>query len=173
MAKQATGTDRYANKAYGKVTMSAANTLTFSEIPTNVNIMDKVAWVLHRLEWFIPAGSFAEMGAIGEGLNVALTMSNSISSLALNSAAIIDSLQFFAVAILAGTSAKHQEFPVIRDFSMMPGGGLIIAPRPLFIAMTSNGAGGACVCECRLYYSNITMSSEDYLDLIDFYRIIA
>ena len=173
MAKQATGSDRYANKAYGAVTMSAANTLTFAEIPTNVNIMDKTAWVLHRLEWFIPAGSMAEMGAIGEGLNVALTMSSSVTSLALNSAAIIDSLQFFAVAILAGTSASHQQFPVIRDFTGMPGGGLIIAPRPLFVAMVSNGAAGACSCQCRLYYTQITMSSEDYLDLIDFYRIIA
>jgi len=65
----------------------------------------------------------------------------------------------------------HQ-LPFVRDFSGLPGGGLIIAPRPLFVAVKGNSLATAVTASLRAYFTVINLSADEYLELVDFYRIV-
>lgn len=163
--------DAYANKFYGAVTESAANTLTFGEIQTNVSIMEKIAWVLHRLEWYIPKASFDLIVNTADMLDLALAGSSGITDLGLDEAAVIDRL---SIGVREATAVGFQNWsqPLIRDFSMLPGGGLIVAPRPLYVAAVGTSLAGPATVQCRGYYSVVSLSADEYIELVDFYRIV-
>jgi hypothetical protein len=164
--------DQYANKAYGSCTETAANTLTYTELPTNVDIMAKVAWVVSRIEWYFTASVTALLVGAGDRLKVALTASKAMATLSHSDAAVIDFAEFEFV--LRGAAANFSLFakPFLRDFSSLPGGGLIIAPRPLYIAVEGESLASAATASCRIYFKSIELDSASYIDLIDFYRII-
>ena len=165
------GKSSYADKFYGSVIESAANTLTFGEIMTNISIMEKWAWILHRLEWSMDLASYDEVSGVGDMLEMALTMSNRISSLSFADAAVIDKCQQMIVVETA-VGIQREQFPLIRDFTTLPGGGLIIPPRPLYIGVKGTSLANACFVEVRGYYTPIQVSGEAYYDLLDAYRLI-
>lgn len=165
------GKQSYADKFYGSVQESAANTLTFSEIMTNISIMEKWAWILHRLEWSMDLPSYDEVSAVGDMLEMALTMSNRISGLSLADAAVIDKAQQ-AIVVETAVGIQRELLPLIRDFTGLPGGGLIIPPRPLYVAVKGTSLANPCFVEVRGYYTPVQVSGEAYYDLLDAYRLI-
>lgn len=168
----ANGGDNYANKGFATCTESAAATLTFTEIQTNVNVFDKVAWVLHRIEWYIPYATYALFDASGDELSAALTASDKITSLDLSNPGVIDLMtmtKFLGTAV--GYSYEH--FPIARDFGSLPGGGLIIAPRPLFLAIKGTGNATVATAKCRFYFTAKVLKADEYLELVDFYRLVS
>lgn len=164
--------DKFANKFYGTVTESAANTLTFSELQTNVSIFEKVAWVIHRLEWFIPYATWQLLAAAADKISCALTASNTLTALGLNAAAVIDLLEldYFAYGTAANTIIP--QFPIVRDFSNLPGGGLIVAPRPLYVAAVGVSLTAVSTVSVRGYFTTQELKADEYLELVDFYRIV-
>jgi len=163
--------EQYANKFYGSVTETAANTLTFKEIPTNVDVFSKIAWVLHRLEWFVAQTDLDKIAGANDEIRMALCSTDKLTTLALNDAGLIDLCTASSIMV---TLASWQFFnkPFIRDFSTMPGGGLIIAPRPLYIAAQGNSLASAITAEVRGYFTAQELKADEYLELVDFYRIV-
>ena len=164
--------DEYSNKAYGTVTESAQATLTFSEIQTNVNIFSKIAWIINRLEWYIPPATQALLLAGGDYIEMALTASNNLTSLALNAPAVVDILLYRLDAFGTPASLKTTLWPLIRSFENLPGGGLIVAPRPLYVAVLATSIATPATIEVRIHFRQIELAPADYLELIDFYRIV-
>lgn len=164
--------DQYANKAYGSCTESAANTLTFNEIPTNVSMMDKIAWIISRIEWVIPATTLAFFAADSDRLTMALTASKTITTIGLDDPAVIDRYDIQAKYLGAAASGNIIPLQWLRDFSGLPGGGLIVAPRPLYVAAQGGAMASACTVQCRIYFTTLELDAASYIDLIDFYRII-
>lgn len=164
--------DLFANKFYATITESAANTLTFEEIPTNVDIFSKAAWILERLEWYIVQGNISEVQATADILQVALVASNNLTELSLGDAAVVDLVDI--TIRVQGTPAVSELMtqPFIRDFSGMAGGGLLVAPRPLYIAVQGTSLANPIVAKVRGYYRQIILDAAQYLDLVDFYRIL-
>lgn len=167
-----TVTDKFANKFYGAVTESAANTLTFEEIQTHQEVFAKRAWIIHRLEWYMSVASINFLDATGDKFQAALVSTNQVTELDLSNAGVIDlyELQFkYSTAV----GYDFHPMPIVRDFTELPGGGLIVAPRPLFLALKGTGASAAGTVACRGYFTQIDLSPADYLDLVDFYRIVS
>jgi hypothetical protein len=161
----------YANKAYGVVTESAANTLTFAQIQTNVSTFDKIAWVVHSLEWYIPVAELNKLAAADDIIQLALVASSSISSLLLNNPGVID---LFEISLSFATSVgfARREQPYVRSFATLPSGGIIISPAPIYLAVKGTSLATALVnMACRIYYTTREMSADEYLELVDFYRI--
>ena len=161
----------FANKAYGTVTESAANTLTFAQIQTNISIMEKIAWVISRIEWVFTAAQIALLVDDADAYDVSLTASNKISTLALSDPMVID---FLSIRKFVSTAVGWQYItPMwIRDFSQLPGGGLIVAPNPLYLAVKGTGLASAGGVSARIYWSKLEVSPDQYLELLDFYRIV-
>lgn len=166
--------DTYANKFFGTVTESAANTLTFSEIQTNVNIFDKVAWILHRMEWFLgEATGIGLLVANGDRIACALTSSDKITDLDLDNPSVVDLYKVERVDYGAAANMHRWEMPIIRDFTNLPGGGIIIAPRPLYVAAEGASLAAASTVSVRGYFTQKQLTPDEYLELIDFYRIVS
>lgn len=168
MAKQV---DKFANKFYGKVVESAANTLTFAEIQTNVDVFSKKAWILHKLEWYFGASERAKLVAPDDIITAALASSNQISALGLDNAGVIDLFEI-STQLISGAGFEQFVSPVERKFSDMPGGGLIIAPRPLYLAVKGTSLASAITVSVRGYFTALDLAADDYLELVDFYRIV-
>ena len=111
MAKESK--DLFSNVAYGSVTHSAANTLTFQEIATGISVQAKIAWIISKITWLIDAASLAALAGASDILRMAVVLSNKITDLSdLSDPAIVD-LTRLSVEV-HGTAASGA---VIRDLS--------------------------------------------------------
>lgn len=163
--------DQFCNKFFASVTESAANTLTFEEIQTNVEVFSKQAWIINRLEWYVPKATFDLVINTADMIDMALTGSNNIADLGLNNAAVIDRLTLH-VREATAVGFAYREQPLIRDFSALPGGGLIVAPRPLYAAIVGTSLTAVGTAQLRGYFQTKQLTPDEYLELVDFYRIV-
>jgi len=159
--------DQYSNVGYGTVTEGGANTLTFAEIQTNVSVFEKIAWVIQRIEWYIPLATRSLLLDASDQFEMALCSSNTLTSLSLGNPAVID-----LYALLGSAVTAHIASPIIRDFSMLPGGGRIIAPRPLHLGLKGTSVASAGTISCRFLFTMKELSADEYIELVDFYRIV-
>jgi hypothetical protein len=161
MAKESK--DTYANVAYGTITMSAANTLTWSQIQMGISINQKVALCLHRILWVPSVASEREIVAATDGMNIALTTSSRLTAITdVSDPAIIS---FFSKSGIAATTEPSKR-PYISDFSGLPGGGKLIPPNPLWLAMSTEGFVAAGIARIQLDFTFITLSDADFLELL-------
>lgn len=165
------GKDSYSNKFYGKVLESAANTLTCAEIQTATSIFDKTAWIIHRLEYYLLPPIVNLLVGLGDEIHMALTSNNRMTAFGLDDPSVIDVCDLYYHQITAVGFAMLQ-MPIIRDFSGMPGGGLIVAPRPLYAGIMGVSLTSAAQYEIRGYFSQVQLKADEYLELVDFYRIV-
>lgn len=164
-------TDKYANKFYGTVSEAVAGTLAFAEIPTNVSVFDKVAWVIHRLEWYLDPTELFKLVNTGDYIRMGLCSTNSLAALSLADSGVIDMMDL-SIHILTAVGFADVPMPISRDFSNLPGGGLIVAPRPLYLAVQGISLASVVTVKARGFFTVLDLNAEDYLELVDFYRIV-
>ncbi len=164
--------DKYVQKAFAAVTMSAANTLTFSEINTGMAMFEKIAWVIHRIQYFPSMASIQELLANTDFLQMAVVGNSNMVSLSLRDQAVYDYHEMLAV--VSGTPATGFILtrPVVKEFMGLPGGGLLVPPRPIYIAMDSGGFGAAGVCNARIEFTYKKLKADEYWELVEATRII-
>lgn len=155
--------DLYANKAYGLVTMSAANTLTFGQIQMGVGLFQGIALVIHRVLWYPSWGTLKEIVAATDILSFALTTSNRLTGLVdISDPAIITRKAIAAIGV--GTEPYH--LPIISDFTTLPGGGKLVPANPLWIGCTSSGFAAAGEMRAELEFTFVELADREYLELI-------
>ena len=159
--------DEFANVIAYDLTLSAANTLTFSEIIIGLNIYDKVALVIHRFEFEPKEAALNEMTAAGDSIAGALVSSNQISGLTPDNIEVIDRRKIFRLDMGTAGSGQILEQPITSDFSEMPGGGLLVPPKPLYWAGDSTGLASAAGMILRLYFTIKQLSDAQYLELLE------
>lgn len=164
--------DKYVNKAFVTVTESSINTLTFAELQTGMAMFEKVAWIIHRIEWFPGNVALRELVANTDILTAALVGNNKMTALTLGDPAVYDI--FSLVAAVSGTPATQfiHSLPIIRDFSSLPGTGLIIPPRPLFVAVKGTGAAAAMIVQVRIMFTYKQLQADEYWELVEATRLI-
>lgn len=138
MAK--TTRDAYANVAYGSVTMSAANTLTFSQIQMGVGLFDGRAMCIHRIKYDGTSNSFRELVAATDRAVIGLTTSNRLTSIVdVSDPAVIDKVDLLCIA----ANIELIRLPLISDFTMLPGGGQTRAGQPAVVGGIHCRSGGS------------------------------
>lgn len=155
--------DKYSNLAYGLVTMSAANTLTYSQIQMGVGLFQGIAMVLHRVRWWPTPAALREMATGGDSMHCAITTSNRLTEITdVNEPAVIASYGWVGV----GANVEPQIRPVFSEFTSLPGGGKLIPANPLWIAMVSQGFVAAGAMRAHLEFSFVELGSDEYLELL-------
>lgn len=155
--------ERFANVAYGNVTMSAANTLTFAQIVMGVGIFQKTAMILHRLEWFPTWASLKEIVAATDYLTFALVTSNRLSAISdITDPAVIVRRSIYGI----GVAVEPAHLPIVTDFGSMPSGGILMSPNPLYVAAITSGAAAASQVTMKMWFTFIEMSDAEYLELL-------
>jgi hypothetical protein len=164
--------DVYANMAVATVTESAANTLTFKKIETGISFDRQVAWVINRLEFTLGSILAANFNGDGDGLEYGLSIANSWSTVTLSELSIIDYNSYQRADYGAAASAIFHRQPFQKDFSSLPGGGMIIAPSPLYFWSKGTGLVSATNNSCRIYYTILELDGAAALELFQARRAI-
>lgn len=171
MAKAKANQDIFPNVVYAEVTESAANTLTFEQIQTGYGSLNKTGWVIHRIEYYLDSTTLNLVTEPGDDLQIALVTSNLITSLTLQSAAVVDLLEIMILQDTAvGFEQKHM--PMIRDFSSLPGGGKLVLPYPIFLAAKGTALGSAATVACRISFTERELTDVEWQELVQQTRLL-
>lgn len=163
--------DTFANIAAMQISESSAGTIKYSKFDFPISMMDKVALIISRIEyWTMTRTAF---DTSGDYMVAGLSTSQSLSS----SLDVLDPqiVTFFKLTRLdIGTAASGMVFeePGIQDYSNLPGGGLLVPPNPLYAYVVGNGCSGTVTARIRLYYTMKELSIDEYWQLVESRRII-
>jgi hypothetical protein len=163
--------DTYANVAAISVTETGANTLTFSKFAFPFSIMDKMALLIARVEYM--PGSFGNMDGSKDNILMGLACAGSLAD-ATNQAdpLILDSGARMRIDTGVAASGFIYDTRIMHDFSTLPGGGLLVAPNPLYAFMKGTGNTAANNMWVRLFYTYMQLATDDYWQLVESRRVI-
>lgn len=162
--------DKFTNVAFGEVTESAANTLTFSQIQTGVQLWNKQAWIIHQVHWHPQDLTILEDE--NDSISCAIVSSNRMSVLGLSDPGVIALTEFKRVD--SGVPADFQMYtlPQVQDFTEMPSGGLIVPANPIFVAAEGVSNALPFTVSARIYFSMLDLKAEEFLELVESTRMI-
>jgi hypothetical protein len=66
----------------------------------------------------------------------------------------------------SGTVEEVYDYPMVRDMSTLPGGGMITPANPLFVGMTSTGFANPASLRIMIDFTFIELADRDYLELL-------
>jgi len=163
MAKTAV-TDKYANVMINTLTESAANTLTFGELPQVTTLLEKKAYLINRVDY---AYSLQLLIADTDKFSFGLSLSSRWTDISLSEPSIIDMNEILCIASGAAASLRADDSRVTRDFSTLPGGGILVPTRPLysFCKGTNLAAAGGLIT--KIFFTVIDLTPADYWDLVE------
>lgn len=172
-AKTTNSTDQFANQAIISMVESAANTLTFKKLESGISISDKVAWVINRVEYFSSDFQDTNFNGKDDLALFGLSVSNSWSAATLTETTIIDFNAVYRRDFGTAATGLFQTMPIVKDFSQLPGGGILVPPVPLYGWVSSSGVVNAITVVARLWYTLLTLTVDQYWELVEARRIIS
>lgn len=166
MAPNKSKLGEYPYQAVFNVTESSANTLTFDKLETGMSVFDKVGWVVQRIEWRLSSTVPALFNTAADTLSMALTASNTLTTLTDSDPAIYNIKRLVRVDI--GTAASGMIMPMdfVSDLSGLAGGGILVLPNPLYVGIVGGGLSGPATVVTRLFVVPVELSNEDYFNLV-------
>jgi len=170
-------TDTFANIASIQCDESAANTLTYKKLETGIAVFEKVAWLICRVEYMVNNLAAANFNSDTDNVKVALTVSNMLTSLASGvmqtASEVLHAMQLQRLDYGAAASGFHSLQPFVFDFSFLPGGGILVPPTAIYLAVQGTGCVSANTVWARIYYITRELTTEDYWQLVESRRIIS
>ncbi len=163
--------DVYVNQAYLSVTESALNTLTFGKLETGISIFEKAAWLICRIdyEFIISANQF---GAEADNLVYGICVSDQLTNTGLSNSAIVDRNRVTRLDLGAAASGTIMRSPYTKEFSSLPGGGLLIPPNPLYMFAEGTALTGPTAVTARMFYTVIKLAGDEFWELVEQRRMI-
>lgn len=163
--------DTFANVAAVYVLESAATTQTSKKFDFPFSIMDKMALIINRIEYWMEGHS--GMNTSLDRVIVALSAAANLVDINTQSdPLIIDSYKVMRLDIGTAASGLLVESPFIKDFSAMPGGGLLVAPNPLYAVIEGIDTSTAMAAWVKLFYTYIELGTDEYWQLVESRRVI-
>jgi len=163
--------EKFVNQAYLSVVESAANTATYSKLETGISIYEKVGWIINRIDYNVDMAE-AIMVAAADGILFGLSSMDGIASPTLSMSAIIDYNARMRAEYGTGASGFILERPWTKDFSDLPGGGLLVPPNPIYIWAKGISLAAAQTVLARMFYTVVVLKTEDFWELVEQRRMI-
>jgi len=154
--------DAYVNRAYVEVVMSAANTLTFSQIRWAVGLFQGIAIKINRIEWFPNGATLREVVTAADILIMAITSRNDLANLDVTNQSIYCGLSVVGV----GVNVEPRILPFQTDFSTLSEGGLLVPANPMYIAANSVGFAVPGEIRALIYYQFVELSDQEALEVL-------
>jgi len=163
--------DKYVNQAFIRVNESGANTLTFQKLETGIPIYEKIGWVVHRLDYFYVT-TVVQFPADGASLSYGISAMDSLATVDLQLAAVIDMNMITRRDWGVAASGALRLIPIVKNFTELPGGGLLIPPNPLYLFAKGTNLAAAQGVDVRMFYTVIKLKPEDFWELVEQRRMI-
>lgn len=163
--------EKYVNQAFLSVTESGANTLTFSKLETGISIYEKVGWLINRIDYSFEV-SATVFAAAADRMLYGISVSQDITNVDLDKNAVIDSNSMRRYDFGTAGIGALAIMPITKDFSSLPGGGLLVPPNPIFIYAQGVALTPALTVQARMFYTVIKLKLEDFWELVEQRRMI-
>ena len=163
--------DKYSNQAYLSVTEATINTLAFNKLETAIAPFEKVAFLINRINYDMALAA-ANFAATDDGVVYGICTSDQITGIGLNNSAVVDRNSVTRYDF--GTAAVGFYFvtPIVKDFSGLEGGGLLVPPNPLYIFVKGNALGSVMTVSCRMFYTVVKLKLDEFWELVEQRRMI-
>jgi hypothetical protein len=167
--------DEFSQVAALTVTEPAANTLTFVQLQgTSPGLFSHTAWIINQVEYY-PAAD--DIGLLlqnaGDWVEFGISTTNKLTVLGISDANIVDIAQLITgQGAPAADQAHIHRLPIVRDFSNLPGGGLIIPAYPLYGFVAGIGLANPFTVYIRLRFITKELKPDEYIELVEASRII-
>ncbi len=163
--------DKFANIAGMSLAMTAANTTTYGKFDFPFSVMDKTALLISRIEYIL--AGIDQLNSSGDYCIMGLSVRKDLTLITdVEDPAILDTTRLWRYDLGAAATGNFIQYPIIRDFSTLPSGGMIVAPNPLYFFVGSSGAGGVLSGYVRIWYTNLALADSEYWQLVESRRII-
>lgn len=169
MAKQK---DIYPQFLDMSVTMSAANTLTFSGVSLGLSVFEYAALILNRIEFQPNKASWQELAAQADYIYLAVTGSNTLVNLNTDQPEVFDYIQIYHHTVGTAGNYTLPMNPIVHDFGDFPGGGMLVPASQFYLGMFTGGFAAAGGGSVRCWYRVITLQAADYLELAQRLRVL-
>lgn len=165
--------DKYANIFTAELTMSAADTISFTEIPTGLGIesdrQSARAMIIDELDYYPNVGLYSLMTSVADYSSFGLTITNTVPDLNdVSDRRILHSCQRVRADFGIAAAAAIMPFPLVYQF-FPP---LITAERKLYLAMDTNGLASASQVKVRAYYRIVEINQADFIELAEVFRLV-
>jgi len=164
--------DKYVNVATLRIDQTVINTLTFEELTMGIAIFEKKAILIQRIEYDFFAGGVQELVGAADRLSAGIAISDQIDALTLADSLVIDKVAWFINTYGVAANAELITQPIIRDFSYLKGGGLLLPSRPIYGVVNSGGFVAVTGVYIKFYFTIVDLKPEDYWELVESRRII-
>jgi hypothetical protein len=155
------------------VTQAAINTLVFKKLETGISLFEKIAWLISRVEYFVANLGATTFNASEDYMTLALVATDQLTGLAITNNAVLDLLQICRYDWGAAANGGLREFPYTKDFSTLPGGGLLVPPNPLYLGVSSSGLALVASVTAKIFYTTYELAVEEYWELVESRRMIS
>lgn len=163
--------DKFGNVAAAYLTQTGADVDIFSSFNFPFSIMDKVGLIISRIEYI--AGTLAALNGTTDffscGICCASTLADPTDTA---DALLVDLYRVNRIDMGAAASGMFFEQPFIKDFSSLPGGGILVPPAPLYAFVHTSGANAAMSLRLRMFYTYMNLDTADYWQLVESRRVV-
>lgn len=167
-----TKTDSFANIAALEITESAANTQTVGKFAFPFSIMDKMGLIIERIEYDFTNLTTA-LTAAADKVLVGIIAGSSISDPDdPRDPILIDGMRIARYDAGTAASGSLIMLPYVKDFTNLSGGGILVAPNPLYGFVQGISAAAAAAVTIRMFYTYIELATDEYWQLVESRRII-
>lgn len=164
--------DRFANIASIETVETAANTLSFNSLSTNMGFLGRrdqaLAMVIDELQWRPNMVALTQLLTTADRIRMALTVSNAVTDITdLTDRRILATHSWGLGFVGAATAAFIIQAPVNKQF-FPP---LITAERTLFLAVEGVSLTSAMTGQLRILFRVETLTSGELVELAEVFRL--
>ena len=165
--------DVYSQLGYLNIVESAANTLTFGGLSVFSNVLGQKGMLINRVEYLPTAASVGLVIADGDELNFGLSGTDNFTATPeLDDPQTYDRNYFRLEASGVPASAIMYYMPMVKSFSDLPGGGLLIPADRLYGWVEGGNLASNVTMRIRFWYQIFEMSAPEYLELAQAMRVL-
>jgi len=159
--------DRFTNMIQVQPEESTVNTLTFGDIDLGLTIFQKVGIIVNRIVIDWTAQLLGQFNNDNDRCLVSITQSDNITSIGLHENAVIFKAERMRIDFGTAASAQLADTVIAYDLMGLPGGGELMAPRPLHWAIQGSGLDTAASVTMRIYFQILELKADEYFEILE------
>jgi len=146
---------------------SAAGTLTFSpKVDTGYSLGNDNGLIIHTAEWFFPRASIDRLLDEADYIRTGMSTSTLITTIDPSNPSIIVHREFALQKFGVAASGFPLRSPQLEaDFTNLPGGGILVAPNPLYWYIQGISMAGVIATVIRWTYTVVNLNDKSFREL--------
>lgn len=146
---------------------ASAGTLAFSsKLDLGYSLGDNVGLILHRIEYYIDQTARALLLDDSDAGQGGLVTGNTLTTILPNNPGVVDTWMLQRKKYGAAATGWDENTPqLIRDYTNLPGGGLLIPPNPLYMAAKGISLAAAFYFYYRIYYTTVSLNDAGFREM--------